>query len=40
MAGDGLEKTFAVGEAAEMEGCAPAVFVEVSREVVVAIGSK
>lgn len=36
MAGDGLVEAFAVGEAAEVEGGAPAVFVDVGCEVVVA----
>ena len=36
MPGDGLVKGLGVGEAAEVEGGAPAVFVEVGGEVVVA----
>ncbi len=37
MAGDGLVEAFAVGKAAEVEGAAPAVFVDVCCEVVVAV---
>ena len=37
MAGNGLVEGLAIGEAAEMEGGRPAVFVEVGDEVVVAI---
>lgn len=36
MAGHGLVETFAIGEAAEVEGAAPAVLVDVGCEVVVA----
>ena len=37
VAGNGLVEAFAIGEAAEVEGAAPAVFVDVGGEVVVAI---
>lgn len=37
VAGDGLVEAFAVGKAAEVEGAAPAVFVDVGGEVVVAV---
>jgi len=37
MAGDGLVEAFAIGKAAEVEGAAPAIFVDVGGEVVVAI---
>jgi hypothetical protein len=36
VAGDGLVEWLAIGKAAEVEGASPAVFVEVSSEVVVA----
>lgn len=36
MSGNGLMKTFTVGESAEMKAGAPAVLVEVGREVVIA----
>lgn len=37
VAGDGLVEVFAVGEAAEVEGGAPPVFVDVGGEVVIAM---
>ena len=39
VAGNGLVERLAVGEAAEVEGLAPSILVEVGREVVVATGS-
>jgi hypothetical protein len=35
--GDGLVEAFALGEAAKVERLAPAVFVEIGREVVVTV---